>query len=122
MLISTASVKRLMLSRACVASSSTSQYEGSLFEQDPNDEPASELIARIQTEKMRLVNEGKIGTQKALPDIGDEELPFLVPSKWIWTRLAGISRRIHYGFTASAKTSLKDVRLLRITDIQNNLV
>jgi type I restriction enzyme S subunit len=36
--------------------------------------------------------------------------------------LATISRKIHYGYTASANKLLKDVRLLRITDIQNNAV
>jgi restriction endonuclease S subunit len=36
--------------------------------------------------------------------------------------LSSITRRIHYGYTASAKSELKDVRLLRITDIQNNFV
>ena len=33
---------------------------GKLVEQDPNDEPAAELLKRIQTEKARLVKEGKI--------------------------------------------------------------
>jgi len=95
---------------------------GKLVEQDPNDEPASELLKRIQLEKARLQNDGEIGPQKPVPEIRDEELPFLAPSAWSWARLAAISRRIHYGFTASANPSLKDVRLLRITDIQNNLV
>jgi type I restriction enzyme S subunit len=95
---------------------------GKLVEQDPTDEPASQLFRRIQAEKAQLVKNGRISKQKPLPEIGDEELPFLVPSAWIWARLAGISRRIHYGFTASANPALKDVRLLRITDIQNNLV
>ncbi|WP_370374914.1 restriction endonuclease subunit S [Candidatus Chloroploca sp. Khr17] len=33
-----------------------------------------------------------------------------------------VSRRIHYGFTASANAALKEVRMLRITDIQDNSV
>jgi len=33
---------------------------GKLVEQDPNDEPASELLKRIQVEKERLVREKKI--------------------------------------------------------------
>lgn len=33
-----------------------------------------------------------------------------------------VSNAIHYGYTASANNSLTDVRLLRITDIQNNRV
>jgi type I restriction enzyme S subunit len=95
---------------------------GKLVEQDPEDEPASELIKRIQVEKARLVREGKIGRQAPTFQIGDEELPFPAPLGWCWARLAAISRRIHYGFTASANRSLSDVRLLRITDIQDNFV
>jgi type I restriction enzyme, S subunit len=95
---------------------------GKLVEQDSNDEPASELLRRIQTEKMQLIKDRKIAKQDPVTQISDEELPFFPPSGWGWARLASISRRIHYGFTASANPSLKDVRLLRITDIQNNLV
>ena len=38
---------------------------GKLVEQDPNDEPAAELLKRIQAEKARLVKEGKIKKAKA---------------------------------------------------------
>ena len=39
---------------------------GKLVEQDPNDEPAAELLKRIQAEKARLVKEGKIKEQKPI--------------------------------------------------------
>ncbi len=95
---------------------------GNLVPQDPADEPASELLKRIQAEKARLVKDGLIRRQEPVPQIEDEELPFQAPSGWCWARLSTLSRRIHYGFTASANQSIKDVRLLRITDIQNNSV
>ena len=38
---------------------------GKLVEQDPNDEPASELLKRIQAEKTRLVKTGKISKPRA---------------------------------------------------------
>ncbi len=37
---------------------------GKLVEQDPNDEPAVELLKRIQAEKARLVKKEKIGEAK----------------------------------------------------------
>jgi type I restriction enzyme, S subunit len=95
---------------------------GKLVAQDPNDEPASELLKRIQAEKARLVKEGILRRQQLERFIDDAQLPFRAPVGWCWVRLAIISRRIHYGFTASANKSLKEVRLLRITDIQNNSV
>ena len=40
---------------------------GKLVEQDPNDEPASELLKRIQAEKARLVKAGEIRSREPLP-------------------------------------------------------
>ncbi|EOJ5390663.1 restriction endonuclease subunit S, partial [Escherichia coli] len=60
---------------------------GKLVPQDPNDEPASELLKRIAQEKAQLVKEGKIKKQKPLPPISDEEKPFELPEGWEWCRL-----------------------------------
>ena len=40
---------------------------GKLVLQDPNDEPASELLRKIAKEKAQLIEEGKIKKQKILP-------------------------------------------------------
>jgi type I restriction enzyme S subunit len=37
---------------------------GKLVPQDPNDEPASELLKKIAAEKAKLVKEGKIKKDK----------------------------------------------------------
>lgn len=100
----------------------TLAVQGKLVAQDPNDEPACSLLSQIVEEKQQLFSEGKIRQQNEAAPITEAELPFDVPAGWEWARLSSISRRIHYGFTASAKTEIKDVRLLRITDIQNNAV
>ena len=63
---------------------------GKLVPQDPNDEPASVLLARIAKEKTRLIKEGKIKKQKPLPEITDEEKPFELPVGWEWVRLRNI--------------------------------
>ncbi|HGB3715375.1 TPA: restriction endonuclease subunit S, partial [Salmonella enterica subsp. enterica serovar Virchow] len=57
---------------------------GKLVPQDPNDEPASELLKRIAQEKAQLVKDGKIKKQKPLPPISDEEKPFELPEGWEW--------------------------------------
>ncbi|EBG5096560.1 restriction endonuclease subunit S [Salmonella enterica subsp. enterica] len=57
---------------------------GKLVPQDPNDEPASELLKRIAQEKAQLVKDGKIKKQKPLPPISDEEKPFKLPEGWEW--------------------------------------
>lgn len=63
---------------------------GKLVPQDPNDEPASELLKRIAPEKAQLVKEGKIKKQKSLPPISDEEKPFELPEGWEWSYLSDI--------------------------------
>jgi type I restriction enzyme S subunit len=95
---------------------------GKLVEQDPNDEPASELIKRIRAEKAQLVKERKLRKQDELPPIKEREQAFSAPISWSWERLGNISRKIHYGYTASANQLIQNVRLLRITDIQDNSV
>ena len=77
---------------------------GKLVPQDPNDEPASLLLERIKAEKEELIKQGKIKRDKKesvifkgednsyYEKIGnsvaciDDELPFEIPSSWIWCR------------------------------------
>ncbi len=67
---------------------------GKLVPQDPNDEPASVLLERIRAEKERLVKEGKIKRPKKTKATSDkphyENVPFEVPSSWVWTTLGEI--------------------------------
>ncbi|EMC0859861.1 restriction endonuclease subunit S [Salmonella enterica subsp. enterica serovar Montevideo] len=68
---------------------------GKLVPQDPNDEPASELLKRIAQEKAQLVKDGKIKKQKPLPPISDKEKPFEVPEGWEWCKFGLISEFIN---------------------------
>ncbi|QPL45337.1 restriction endonuclease subunit S [Halomonas sp. A40-4] len=95
---------------------------GRLVEQDPNDEPVSALLERIAEEKAQLVKDGKIKKPKKLPVIADDAKLFELPTRWQWIRLGECSADIHYGYTASADDKLKEYRLLRITDIQEDRV
>jgi type I restriction enzyme S subunit len=63
---------------------------GKLVPQDASDEPASELLKRIEAEKAKLIKEGKIKAQKPLAVIGDDEKPFELPMGWEWVRLADL--------------------------------
>ncbi len=46
---------------------------GKLVEQEPNDEPAAELLKRIRAEIARLVKEGKTKKRQVLPVIDEGE-------------------------------------------------
>lgn len=67
---------------------------GKLVPQDPNDEPASVLLARIRAEKERLIKEGKIKRSKKstsdTPHYGND-VPFEVPESWEWTTIGEIT-------------------------------
>jgi len=58
--------------------------------QNPDVEPASELLKRIAAEKAQLVKDKKIKAQKPLPPITDEEKPFELPLGWEWCRLGDL--------------------------------
>ena len=78
--------------------------EGKLVPQDPNDEPASILLERIQKEKQKLISEGKIKKNKNESVIYrrdnsyyekhdtntisiDDRIPFSIPNSWEWISL-----------------------------------
>lgn len=95
---------------------------GKLVPQDSNDEPASELLKRIQAEKAKLIAEGKLKKEKPLAPISEDEKPFELPNTWEWVRLCDVSTYIQYGYTDSANQIKRDVLFLRITDIQDDFV
>ena len=81
--------------------------EGKLVPQDPNDEPASILLERIQKEKQKLISEGKIKKNKnesviyrrdnsyyeklnELEHCIDNEYIFDIPNNWNWCRFNAI--------------------------------
>lgn len=63
---------------------------GKLIPQNPQDEPASELLKRIQKEKARLIREGKLKKEASLPPITEDEIPFDLPDGWVWCRLGNL--------------------------------
>ena len=64
--------------------------QGKLVEQRSEEGTGEELYRQIQTEKQRLIKEGKIKKEKALPEIAEDEIPFDIPDTWRWVRVAQI--------------------------------
>lgn len=58
--------------------------------QNPDVEPASELLKRIKAEKAQLIKDKKIRKEKPLPPITEDEIPFELPEDWVWCRLGEI--------------------------------
>ena len=75
--------------------------QGKLVEQRPEEGTGEELYRQIQAEKQRLIKEGKIKKEKALPKISEDEFPFEIPESWKWVRLSTI------GITQTGNTPSK---------------
>ncbi len=93
--------------------------QGKLTERDPADEPASELLKRIKTEKEALIKSGKIKKEKLLPAITDDERPYDIPDTWEWVRLSNASvGQITYGIIKLGEEDSEGVKVLRCSDIK----
>ncbi|MGN5147383.1 restriction endonuclease subunit S [Aeromonas veronii] len=96
---------------------------GKLVPQDPSDEPASALLARIAAEKAQLVKEKKIKKEKPLPAISEDEKPFELPLGWVWSRISESSLFCEYGSSEKTVSELSDgVPVLKMGDIQDGKV
>lgn len=67
--------------------------------QNPNTEPASELLKRIKAAKQQLIADKKIKKEKPLPPISKEDIPFELPEGWGWTKLRNICSKTGSGST-----------------------
>ena len=81
---------------------------GNLVPQNPEDEPASVLLQRIEAERERLIKEKKIKRPKSVskifrrdghfyesinggePTCIDDDIPFDIPDSWEWCRLTSV--------------------------------
>ncbi|WP_423926818.1 restriction endonuclease subunit S [Candidatus Palauibacter sp.] len=61
---------------------------GKLVEQDPADEPASELLKRIAAEKARLLKAREIRKPGVFAPLDENGFPFSLPTGWEWAQIA----------------------------------
>jgi type I restriction enzyme, S subunit len=96
---------------------------GHLLPQDPNDEPAIELLKRIRKEKEHLIKEGIIKKTKQSPTSDTPQYPYTLPKGWEWCKLddcCHIAGRI--GFRGYTKDDLVDKQKGAITLSPSNIV
>ena len=95
---------------------------GKLVEQDPNDEPASELLKRIAAERAVLVKQRQIRREKALNPIDPSEPPFEVSAQWVWSRLGDAVLFTQYGTSRKAHPGASGIPVLTMGNIQAGMV
>ena len=59
---------------------------GKVVAQEPNDEPAWELMKRIAADRETLGTRGAFIKSKHLPPIDTSDAPFILPPGWAWVR------------------------------------
>jgi len=64
---------------------------GKLVRQDPNDEPASELVKRIVAEKMVVPTGRGRGKSASIQVLNGEDVSFAPPSGWVWAAFGDIT-------------------------------
>jgi type I restriction enzyme, S subunit len=95
---------------------------GKLVPQDPNDEPASVLLDRIQMEKKELIAHGRIRKEKPLLPLTTSNIPFMIPPSWEWVKIGIASLFTEYGTSQQSSHSEFGVPVLKMGDIQNGKV
>lgn len=96
--------------------------QGKLVEQDTADQPAKELLNEVIKERM-AAKEGELTKlPKPLAPISTEEIPFELPSGWVWERLGNIGYT-NIGLTYSPNDiSDTGIPVLRSSNIQNGKI
>lgn len=77
---------------------------GKLVPQDPNDEPAGELLKSITAEQLRLMVEEGLRT-KAQTEVPQKDQYLKISSGWAYSRLGNLARFIDYRGRTPTKTS-----------------
>lgn len=96
--------------------------QGKLIEQNPQDEPASELLKRIKAEKEQLIKDGKIKKEKPLPPITQDEIPYDLPQGWQWVRLGEILTKLTDGAHKTPNYQSSGVPFLSVKDISSGYI
>lgn len=90
--------------------------QGKLVEQRAEEGTGEELYQQIQTEKKRLVKEGKIKKEKPLPEIAEDEIPFDIPESWKWVHLLdAVEEKPANGFSPKGVDYQTEVKNLTLT-------
>jgi type I restriction enzyme S subunit len=95
---------------------------GKLLPQDPDNEPASELLKRIAKERARLEAEGVCKKSKAMPQVGEDEQPFDVPLDWAWACLGQLAMMVTDGTHHTPTYLPSGVPFISVKDIDGSTV
>jgi type I restriction enzyme S subunit len=68
---------------------------GKLVRQDPNDDPADELLEKIREARRNLTESEKLKTKVQLAPIGLDQSPYSIPKTWLWVPLNELAELVY---------------------------
>jgi type I restriction enzyme, S subunit len=95
---------------------------GQLVPQDPNDEPASELLKHIHAERTLMVREGEAVEQKRFRSATDFDCLFDIAKTWRWVSLGDIALGFRYGTSVKCSYERIGEPVLRIPNVDNGRI
>ena len=93
--------------------------QGKLVEQRAEEGTGQELFEAIQDEKQKLIEEGKLKKQKALPEITEDEIPFEIPETWKWVRLGELLYKLTDGAHSTPKYTEEGIPFISVKDLSS---
>ena len=93
--------------------------QGKLVEQRAEEGTGNELYKAIQDEKQKLIQEGKLKKQKALPEITEDEIPFEIPETWKWVRLGEVLYKLTDGAHSTPKYTDYGIPFISVKDLSS---
>jgi type I restriction enzyme, S subunit len=98
--------------------------QGQLVPQNPNDEPAIELVQRVAATKANLVQTKIIKSESLLDAIAEVEILFPTPDSWTWLRAGELCYPISSGSTPDQSVFhlSEGVPYLKVYNIRNQFV
>jgi type I restriction enzyme, S subunit len=95
---------------------------GKLVPQNPNDEPAVELLKSIAVERADLVKRLEIRREQPLDPIQPSEQPFALPHRWVWSRIGNAVQFTQYGTSQKSYPTERGIPVLTMGNVQDGLV
>jgi type I restriction enzyme S subunit len=101
----------------------TLAVQGKLVRQDPNDEPAPELLNRVSTVKGQASSGERAKSARRTKELDATRCAHDIPQTWAWCRFGDLVLSLRYGTSRKCARSLNGgVPVLRIPNIQRGRI
>jgi type I restriction enzyme S subunit len=95
----------------------TLAVQGKLVPQDSNDEPAEELLAKIECDRSGLAKKQGVRPPKNVPPLTADNYPHDIPKSWRWSRIGHLAHVVDYGTSQKADNDSAKVPVYRMGNI-----